>query len=585
MPAPAGAGSGLAGGSFAGRAGQALAGQAGQRIVGSAGQGGGGQAGQSPAGTAGQNVDGQAGQGGWAGAESGQGGAGVAGSVGAGAAFVGIPRLVMNPNPNAPLAAMLSLETDRPTRLTVVVSDGVHVWPHTYDGYRTSHDEVVLGFYPDAEHTVEVTVTDEAGGEWTYPGHLTGQTPPLPAAFPALETTTLQPDDMEPGVTLFSLRQGLTDAGYAVIVDPAGDVVWYWYSPLAPVDLRRMSTGNLLLNVTGQRSILELDMLGNAVHEWRAESDPSVTLPSGVARLETPATHHEVYETTTAFLTLSLELKSVAGYPTSETDLTPRTEVVNLGGDVVVEFARDGTILDQWSLLEILDPTRVGYGSFDTLQMPALAEACLDWSHGNAVIPDPRDDTLIVSLRHQDAVVKFDRSGDIVWILGPHENWGASFRPYLLTPVAGVAGGPVDEWFWQYHQHAPMVTPEGTILLFDNGWGRTSPPDPEPPRAEQFSRAVEYAVDEANLEIRQVWEYGTHLVDRIRAGSVGDADLLTDADNVLVTFGWLNPPDDAAISARIREVTHTTPASLVFELVAHDRSHVYRAERLPSLYP
>jgi arylsulfate sulfotransferase len=491
----------------------------------------------------------------------------------------------MNPNPDAPLAATLSLETERPTRLTVVVSDGVHLWPHTYDGYRTSHDQLVLGFYPNAEHAVEVTVSDETGVEWTYPGHLTGQTPPLPVAFPAIETTTRQLANMEPGVTLFSLREGLTDAGYAVIVDPDGDVVWYWHSPLAPIDLRRMSTGNLLLNVTGHRTILELDMLGNAVHEWRTEPDDSATLPSGVARLATPATHHEVYESATSFLTLSLEVQSVAGYPTSETDLTPRTELVNVGGDVVVEFARDGTILDQWSMLDMLDPTRVGYGSFGRLQTTALAEDCLDWSHGNAVIPDLRDDTFIVSLRHQDAVVKFNRNGEIVWILGPHENWVAPFQPYLLTPVAGVGGEPVDEWFWPYHQHAPMITPAGTILLFDNGWGRTSPPDPAPPRAEQFSRAVEYAVDDANLEIRQVWEYGTHLVDRIRSGSVGDADLLTDSDNVLVTFGWLGPTDDAAVAARLREVTHTTPANLVFELVVHNRSHVYRAERLPSLYP
>ncbi|MEZ4241635.1 MAG: aryl-sulfate sulfotransferase [Myxococcota bacterium] len=50
------------------------------------------------------------------------------------------------------------------------------------------------------------------------------------------------------------------------------------------------------------------------------------------------------------------------------------------------------------------------------------------WSHANAVEVDPRDDTLIVSVRHQDAVLKLTRDGEIRWILAP-------------TPTAGRRGG------------------------------------------------------------------------------------------------------------------------------------------------
>ena len=88
-----------------------------------------------------------------------------------------------------------------------------------------------------------------------------------------------------------------------------------------------------------------------------------------------------------------------------------------------------------------------------------------------------------------------------MWILGNHSNWAAEFQPYLLTPV-----GPLE---WPYHQHAPTITAEGTILLFDNGNDRASPFDgvPRMELSESYSRAVEYAIDEDSMEVTQVWEF------------------------------------------------------------------------------
>jgi arylsulfate sulfotransferase len=218
----------------------------------------------------------------------------------------------------------------------------------------------------------------------------------------------------------------------------------------------------------------------------------------------------------------------------------------------------------------------------------------LDWVHTNAVLHDPSDDSIIVSVRHQDAVIKFSRStGALKWILGPHDNWSTKFQPYLLSPV----GTP---FAWQYHQHAPMITAEGTLLLFDNGNHRASPFDGTVPvrGSDSVSRAVEYVIDEAAMEVRQVWQYGDGASPRLYSRFVSDADSLPATGNVLVTHGGLVYVDGIRTSeiglgdsaTRILEVARTDAADVVFDMLLFNPDPtraiiVYRSERIASLYP
>jgi arylsulfate sulfotransferase len=128
-------------------------------------------------------------------------------------------------------------------------------------------------------------------------------------------------------------------------------------------------------------------------------------------------------------------------------------------------------------------------------------------------------------------VVKFSRQGQIKWILGPHENWGPAFQKYLLTPV----GTPFE---WQYGQHAPIITPQGTVLLYDNGNLRAEPFQPTVPDVDNHSRAVEYSIDETKMEVTQVWDYGRTNADRLYTDRVGSAYWLPKRENVLITFGF-----------------------------------------------
>jgi len=75
---------------------------------------------------------------------------------------------------------------------------------------------------------------------------------------------------------------------------------------------------------------------------------------------------------------------------------------------------------------------------------------------------------------------------------------------------------------WPYHTHAPSITPQGTILLFDNGNYRARPFVPQFLPNKSYSRAVEYAIDTDNMSIRQVWESDTPDSELMITYAMGD---------------------------------------------------------------
>jgi hypothetical protein len=100
---------------------------------------------------------------------------------------------------------------------------------------------------------------------------------------------------------------------------------------------------------------------------------------------------------------------------------------------------------------------------------------------------------------------------------------------------------------------------------------------------------VEYAIDEENLTVQQVWEYDANR--EIYARIVGDADEMPTTGNVLGVWGHTDPEDTEPV-AFIHEVTKTTPAEVVFALQVEDHHPeepsnriIYRAERLADLWP
>jgi hypothetical protein len=260
-----------------------------------------------------------------------------------------------------------------------------------------------------------------------------------------------------------------------------------------------------------------------------------------------------------------MEIREYDDWPTSTTDPNAPRGRAKVVGDIVMQVRADGTVANEWRLLDMLDPYRITYGSRDSYWRQRGYADTMDWCHANGTAYVAADDSILVSLRTQDCIIKFDRkSGRLNWILGPHGNWKKPWADKLLTP-----DGPLS---WNFHQHDCSVTPTGTILCFDNGNFRTLPFEPPCPNTENASRAVEFAVDEVNRTVRQVWSYGDEPGERLFAGFQGGAYRLPHTGNTLVTYGGIcsvagkpvDEPDGADIRARLVEVT--PEREVVFDL-------------------
>ena len=217
--------------------------------------------------------------------------------------------------------------------------------------------------------------------------------------------------------------------------------------------------------------------------------------------------------------------------------------------DVIAEIDQEGVVVDEWRLADILDPYRdnvlkvLDQGAvclnIDASQagktlteddIKALDQsdrfgdivgtgAGRNWAHVNSVDYDPEDDSIIISSRHQSAMIKIGRDKKVKWILGSPEGWKKGWAEKVLTPVdkngkpikceGSVCEGGFD---WTWTQHTAFKIDEmskGDILYlsaFDNGdaRGMEQPALPEM----KYSRAVVYKIDQKKMTVEQVWEYG-----------------------------------------------------------------------------
>lgn len=230
---------------------------------------------------------------------------------------------------------------------------------------------------------------------------------------------------------------------------------------------------------------------------------------------------------------------------------------VNVAGDLIVELTPEGDVVWSWDAFDHLDPQR-RRDDFDTLILdPTSLEPAYDWTHGNGIVYEPDDDTVLFSMRHQDWVIRIDRAtGDVLWRLGDEGDF------------------TLQDGSWFFHQHSPQWQADGTLALYDNGVGNPGLPDDQ-----EFSRAVRLDVDIAALSAAVVWE---DEAEDFTAVFAGDVDRLP-GGNLLVTdssIGLL----DGMLHARIREIDEASSATPVWSITTEHDRFIYRGlplDRLP----
>ncbi len=534
--------------------------------------------------------------------------------------FLNPPTWVQNPNRAVPNAGWLSfslpLQSTRKSlpgnvQIEISYSQGKSTLRKRLTEFEDSslvaneqaYSIPLLDLKPEIQYTVTISLVHDGGQTELQSEPLQIETEPLPDIFPEFDVRLSMPQRMEAGLTLFNLirwkkNKPDTDFGAIVALDANGRVRWFYQAQHLIFIVRQLANGNLLYGY-GNRTdgLIEIDLFGNVVRQWNA-ANLGREVPRHATPVAVDSLHHDaVMLNDETFLALSTSLHQVKPYFDPSYHPRKRIPEANLVTDVVVEFHTDGTILRTYSLFDLLDPRRIGYGSlhnfWDSRGYENVPGGTFDWSHSNSVTHDPRDDSILVSVRHQDAVIKIDRkSGELVWILGNPRQWKGKHSRKLLKPI----GRPN----WQYHQHAVEITPQGTLLLYDNGNFQAIPFDKKLLAKENRSRVVEFKVDEKKMTVEQVWEYDGYERGGFYSTFLCDVDWLPQTGNVLVTNGGEIRDENGERTdyapgdqqwAEIFEVTYEQTPQRVFDLLIKSPADqpeigwsVYRAERISNFF-
>jgi hypothetical protein len=214
----------------------------------------------------------------------------------------------------------------------------------------------------------------------------------------------------------------------------------------------------------------------------------------------------------------------------------PEAVVVGL---IIQEIDRGKDVVFQWrswdhfSITDVMSP------------FIPLAGCCIDYAHGNAIEVDD-DGNLLISSRNMSEITKIDRAtGEIIWRFGRN----AKKNQFVIeNDPRGFS-----------HQHDVRRLPNGHITVFDNG-NHMSP---------EYSRGLEYELDEVNKVARLVWEYrNTPDTFGMFMGSMQRRE----NGSTMIGWGWHSKPN----------LTDLHPdGSKAFELHLPQGMWSYRAFRFP----
>lgn len=393
------------------------------------------------------------------------------------------PLVVLNPYGNAPLSALAVFTTPGETGGTVTVR-GKSPEDDIAGSFLPSkvHFVPILGLYADEENEVELRLDD--GRSVT----LRVQTESVQLDVSDFRVEMCDASAYDYGkITILSQFAYRAYAG----VDSKGDLRWALLNNVAEgwieLDGGRMvlPTGRSGAGVAWWADGLhEIDGLGRIYNEY--------VFPSG--------NHHDAMRLPNGNY---LSVGDTPGVPDSE--------------DYLAEIDPDtGEVVWSLALEELIDRTDGG----------AFGRSDLDWAHINSVAYDADRDLLLISCRHLSAVVAIHKSEKtLAWVLGDPVGWEKLDPAYLLTPVG-------ENFAWQYAQHRLSILSDGTLLLYDNGYGgraKVANADAALTDAQNYSRVVRYRIDPEAMTVEQVWEYGRERGARRYAESMSGVECLDEA--------------------------------------------------------
>ncbi|MHB1700753.1 MAG: aryl-sulfate sulfotransferase [Acidobacteriaceae bacterium] len=439
---------------------------------------------------------------------------------------------------------------------------------------------LVAGMLGSTAYHMQAHVTLGNGATATDRDH-TITTGAAPTTTP-LTITPLSGQSPQPGIQLFDTVVPHTPA-QVFATDLQGNVLWtYTYTDGTPSDLvypvRLLPNGHFLVLISYASSapahtaapppsgtidvVREVDLAGTTIRELSLATLNAALKTQAATNFHVQALnlldfHHDVLPLPNGhFIVLANLQEACASIPGCNGTAT-------ILGDALIDLDENYTPVWTWNSFDHLDTNR----------RPMLFP---DWTHSNAILYSKDDQNLLLSIRHQNWIIKIDYQngqgdGHVIWHLGHQGDFKL---------VGGVA--PTD---WFYAQHGPNYFTQNTTGIFqigvlDNGNDRRFPAGvtcgtgSAPPC--HYSTAMVLKLDESAKTATFVHHYIPQPYEFDMFG--GNVDLLANGDVEadfcgVKTGSIIDNLDYSGGSAQLVWQA-TTPGS-----------KQYRSFRLPSLYP
>lgn len=458
------------------------------------------------------------------------------------------PLTVLDPYGASPLTALILFETEEPSKIEITIPGGDEDTGavHTFEESSTRHTIPVYGLYPDTVNEVTLRQLSEKGEV-------------IAENVIEIQTESL-PEWLDNYIILTESYGGKVEAGLNYIYQPflfafdkAGIPRWFLSDVDGQLPAKSYADGHWLVSYgsyhEGDAVVFEVDSLGKVFRAFYS--------PYGV--------HHDIATIPNGNLLIT----------SSHGDTIE---------DLIIEVdTKSGEIVNTLDLRTILQRTRFG-----SLQ---------DWCHNNSVVWDESDGTVIISSNTQCTVAKLTwPEGEIKWLLSDPVEYMPRLRQYLLEPIGA-------DFEYSYNQHHATILPDYDndpdtidLLLFDNGRTRFER-DKELQRAiaaneivmpENYSRLVHYRINEKDMTVEQIWQYGKDRGEELFAMTRGSAQLLSNGDILGFFESQHDPAYDVAVSFNTVEVDQE--GNLVWDaelFTKGERGNFvgYRVFRYPIYFP
>jgi arylsulfate sulfotransferase len=372
-----------------------------------------------------------------------------------------------------PLVASYTVTSSQPGYVTIDFgTDTTYGLSTSTQSLPTAGDSItilVAGMKAATTYHMRASVQYPAGVTKTDIDH-TFATSNLPANLvPSFTVTSNSGLTPQPGVELVNtLQTGTPSTAFAT--DLNGNVIWAYSCPDCQVEttvypVKLQANGHFMAFLAPGSTIplsraisplelnvlREFDLAGNTIRQVSITQLNASLASAGYNLTLQVFTHDFAALPNGHFLVIANTLQAftnLPGYPGT----------TNVLGDVVVDLDSNFNPVWVWNEFDYLDVNR------HPMMFP-------DWTHSNAIVYSPDDRNFLISIRHQNWILKVDYrdgagTGAVVWKLGE----GGDF----------TLQGAVDPTNWFYAQHDVNFVSANTtgafqIALMDNGDDREFP--------------------------------------------------------------------------------------------------------------